>query len=249
MEEESILLSTTESTSDNRINSTEFAVNESRRLRSWQPLIKRSAMIIGISLILIAFLHFSYVFHPFNASVLPLERTSRHTTRYRNVSTTIISLPNSTNRLDVTRHESQQKVTCVFGIRYSDGAFGNRMFLFASAYGLARLHACHLYVHPWIIVDLRTTFKINLNQTPVNILHNLAEFENRTDIFRRYSACTLFGDLFKIPLPQNYTRYELVGFYQAFGYFDRFRKEIDQLFEFNSDTVKLITPFVEEMIK
>ncbi|CAM4987659.1 unnamed protein product, partial [Rotaria socialis] len=201
MEEESILLSTTESTSDNRINSTEFAVNESRRLRSWQPLIKRSAMIIGISLILIAFLHFSYVFHPFNASVLPLERTSRHTTRYRNVSTTIISLPNSTNRLDVTRHESQQKVTCVFGIRYSDGAFGNRMFLFASAYGLARLHACHLYVHPWIIVDLRTTFKINLNQTPVNILHNLAEFENRTDIFRRYSACTLFGDLFKIPLP------------------------------------------------
>ncbi|CAF2143568.1 unnamed protein product [Rotaria magnacalcarata] len=249
MEEKSILLSTTESISNNRINSIESDVNESRRLRSWQPLIKRSAMIIGISLILIAFLHFSYVFRPFNAIVLPLEKTSLHPTRNRNVSTTIISLPNSTSRLDGARHESQPRVSCVFGIRYSDGAFGNRMFLFASAYGLARLHACHLYVHPWIIVDLRTTFTINLNQTPVNILNNLAEFENRTDIFRRYSACTLFSDLFKIPLPKNYTRYELVGFYQAFGYFDRFRKEIDQLFEFNSETIRLITPFVEQMIK
>ncbi|CAF0996581.1 unnamed protein product [Rotaria sp. Silwood1] len=249
MGQESRILSVDDSTVNNRINSAQSSVIDSHRLRPWQPLFRRSTMLIGITIAVTGIFHLSYAFHESNSVLLTRHQSLVRTSQDRNLSTTTTPLQNNTNKTDVVLRESELPVSCVFGILRSDGSFGNRMFLFASAYGLARIHSCHLYVHPWIIFDLRSTFTINLNQTPVQLLKNPAEFENRTDVFRRYSACTLFNDLFKIPLPSNYTRYELVGFYQAFGYFDRFRTEVVQLFEFNSETIRIITPFVEQLVK
>ena len=65
--------------------------------------------------------------------------------------------------------EKAQKPSCLIMIQTTDGGKGNRMFLFASAYGLARLHQCELYVAPYILIDLRSIFVLNLNNTPVRL--------------------------------------------------------------------------------
>lgn len=145
--------------------------------------------------------------------------------------------------------KAQNPPTCLLIIRSADGALGNRMFLFASAYGLARLHQCELYVAPWIIYDLRSVFQININQTKVHLVTNDSVVVNRTDIYGRYSACTLYEDLFRVPLNKTYSNYEMIGFYQAYGYFEKYRDEINFLFQFNTATISLLVPFVEQLLK
>ena len=142
----------------------------------------------------------------------------------------------------------QGPAQCLISIRTADGAIGNRMFLFASAYGLARLHQCELYVAPWILTDLRSIFIVNITNTPVHLITNNSIL-NQTGIFQRYSACTLFTDLLKIPLNSNLTRYEMVGFYQAFGYFIKYRDELAYLFQFNQAAIRNNVPLVEQLLQ
>ena len=143
----------------------------------------------------------------------------------------------------------QGPTSCVIIIRSYDGALGNRMFLFASAYGLARLHQCSLYVAPYILTDLRSVFVVNINQTRVHITTNDSEVINRTDVYGRYSACTLYSDLFRVPLHKNMTRYEMVGFYQAYGYFEKYRDEINYLFQFNAGSIEGNVAMVESLLR
>jgi len=145
--------------------------------------------------------------------------------------------------------KAQSPPACLIIIRTADGQFGNRMFLFASAYGLARLHQCTLYVAPWILNDLRAIFRIDINQTKVHLTTNDSVVSNPKEIFGRYSACTLFSDLFRIPLNSTYSRYEMIGFYQAYGYFEKYREEINFLFQFKSEPVSRNVALVEQLLK
>jgi hypothetical protein len=141
-----------------------------------------------------------------------------------------------------------QKPTCLIVIRSADGAIGNRMFLFASAYGLARLHQCELYVAPWILIDLRSIFTVNLNHTPVHLITRDSVVKEGP-LNGRYSSCTLFDDLLRVPLKENLTRYEMIGFYQAFGYFVKYKDEVSYLFQFNQAAIKNNVPLVEQLLK
>jgi len=138
--------------------------------------------------------------------------------------------------------------TCLIIIRTVDGAIGNRMFLFASAYGLARLHQCHLYVAPWIIRDLRSIFLVHLNETPIHLITD-DRVVNQTGIVKRYSSCTFFNDLVRIPLKENLTKYEMIGFYQAFGYFIKYKDEISHLFQFNQAAIRNVVPLVDQLLQ
>jgi len=144
--------------------------------------------------------------------------------------------------------KAQKPATCLILLRTVDGGIGNRMFFFASAYGLARLHQCNLYVGPWILNDLRTTFVVNINSTPVHLITN-DSIVNTTGLVQRFSACTLFDDLLKVPLNQNLTVYEMTGFYQAYGYFVKYKEEITYLFRFNRDVIQRNVPLVEQLLK
>ncbi|CAF1289980.1 unnamed protein product [Rotaria sordida] len=144
--------------------------------------------------------------------------------------------------------DKAQSPTCLVIIRTADGGIGNRMFLFASAYGFARLHQCNLYVAPWIIRDLRSIFLINLNNTPIHLITN-DSVVNQTGIYGRYSACTLFNDLLKVPLNSNLTRYEMIGFYQSFGYFIKYKTEISHLFQFNQASILRNVELVEQLLQ
>ncbi|CAF4619677.1 unnamed protein product, partial [Rotaria sp. Silwood2] len=144
--------------------------------------------------------------------------------------------------------KAQLPTTCLVIIRTADGGIGNRMFLFASAYGFARLHQCDLYVASWIVKDLRSIFTINLNDTPVHLIKNDSVL-NQTGIYGRYSACTLYNDLLKVPLNQNLTRYEMIGFYQSFGYFIKYKEEISYLYQFNQAAIVRNVALVEQLLQ
>lgn len=156
---------------------------------------------------------------------------------------------NSFNQTNILKDKAQGPATCLIIIRSADGAIGNRMFLFASAYGVARLHQCQLYVAPWILNDLRSVFRIEINQTKVQLTTDDSLVVNRTDIYGRYSACTLYSDLFRVPFNTSFQRYEMVGFYQAFGYFEKYREEVKYLFQFNSVAIERNVPVVATLLK
>lgn len=156
---------------------------------------------------------------------------------------------NSYDNLTRLNDKAQSPTTCLIIIRILPGRFGNRMFLFASAYGLARLHQCTLYVAPSILIDLRTVFRIDINQTKVHLTTNDSVIGNPKEIFGRYTVCTLFSDLLRIPLNSTYSRYEMTGFYQAYGYFEKYREEINFLFQFKSEPVSRNVVLVEQLLK
>ena len=159
------------------------------------------------------------------------------------------SVPNPQNITNMLRDKAQGPPTCLIIIRSADGALGNRMFLFASAYGVARLHQCQLYVAPWILNDLRSVFRIDINETKVQLTTDDSLVVNRTDIYGRYSACTLYSDLFRVPFNTTFQRYEMVGFYQAFGYFEKYREEINFLFQFNWVAIERNVPLVASLLQ
>lgn len=144
------------------------------------------------------------------------------------------SILNSYHQTNLLRDKAQDPASCLIIIRSADGSLGNRMFLFASAYGVARLHKCQLYVNPWILSDLRSVFRLEMNETKVRLTTDDSLVVNRTNIYGRYSACTLYSDLFRIPFNESFRRYEMVGFYQAYGYFEKYREALNFLFQFNS---------------
>ena len=144
--------------------------------------------------------------------------------------------------------KAKPPATCLLVIRDADGGTGNRMFLFASAYGLARLHQCDLYVAPYIIRDLQAIFVVNLTNTPVHLITD-ESVVNQTNLTRRYSACTLYEDLLRVPLTENLTKYELNGFYQAFGYFVKYKHEVNYLYQFNQGSIEKNVDLVEQLVK
>ncbi|CAF3408366.1 unnamed protein product [Rotaria socialis] len=182
----------------------------------------------------------------FDRSQFTILRSSNSKIYYSSIRGLLLSNNNYSKNL---HDKAQAPLTCLIIIRTADGALGNRMFLFASAYGLARLHQCKLYVAPWILIDLRSVFLIPINQTKVQLTTDDSVVVNRTDIYGRYSACTLYSDLFKIPLNSTFNRYEMVGFYQAYGYFEKYKEEIAFLFQFNSGAIASVVPLVDQLLK
>ncbi|CAF4197943.1 unnamed protein product, partial [Adineta steineri] len=51
---------------------------------------------------------------------------------------------------------------CYIILRERSGRLGNRLFMFASAYGLSLKHSCQLYIDRNIIDELQTSFDMNL---------------------------------------------------------------------------------------
>jgi hypothetical protein len=56
-----------------------------------------------------------------------------------------------------------QTRNCIVYMNDNAGRLGNRMFMIASAYGLARLHFCHLYLKPEVISEMNAIFVLDLS--------------------------------------------------------------------------------------
>ncbi len=70
----------------------------------------------------------------------------------------------------VTRFD---RFPCVIVIRPAGGRLGNRMFLFASAYGLASWHMCGLHIESDLFNNLSAIFRTKLSQLKKQIIYLL----------------------------------------------------------------------------
>jgi len=125
---------------------------------------------------------------------------------------------------------------CVILLRESKGDLGNRMFMFASAYGLARIHACKMYVAQHILNELEASFHIW-------ILHLITknEMKNLTGIVSWPAVCKFFPELMK---PNAVRYFELTGFWRSFGYFINFRSEILEQFAFRPSILRVVASYL-----
>ncbi|CAF1426557.1 unnamed protein product [Rotaria magnacalcarata] len=81
-------------------------------------------------------------------------------------------LVNSKNQSNLTQSIRQTRNTaCIVYLEHISGRLGNKLFMVASAYGLARLHSCHLYLTPAIINEMKLVFIFDLS--PVLISTNM----------------------------------------------------------------------------
>ncbi len=123
---------------------------------------------------------------------------------------------------------------CVVLLRNINGRLGNRMFMFASAYGLARTHACKLYIAQHILNELQTTFDISVPH-----LVTKAEMKTYERIVSRNTLCNFFPELMT---PKVIQYFELTGYWQSFRYFIHVKHEILDQFSFQSSVLAVITP-------
>ena len=66
------------------------------------------------------------------------------------------------NSLNTSQNPCEQ-IRCSVILRNSGGRLGNRMFMFASAYGLARTQNCRLHVADSILKELSREFSNEIN--------------------------------------------------------------------------------------
>lgn len=161
-------------------------------------------------------------------------------TDYSNRSTTkpILSNQNQVTRLDMIR--------CVVYVKDKLGRFGNRIFITASAYGLARLHSCHLYIRQEILDEIQRTFTPNfssllLTSTTFDLMMNKS---NSTFRIKKHVVCEFIRELTRPNAISKGQLFELTGFWQSYLHFSKYSDEIRQnIFIGSSSVLEKISPF------
>ena len=111
-----------------------------------------------------------------------------------------------------------QRVQCSIILRDQSGRLGNRLFMFASAIGLALTHSCYLHISAEIIHELNQSFELDLARLPAGF------GPNRSEPGRKISNhCSYLTDLFRANTSQII---ELTGFWQVHTYFSNYSTEI-----------------------
>ena len=117
-------------------------------------------------------------------------------------------------------------------LRISGGRLGNRMFMFASAYGLARTHNCRLHVSKSILAELSNNFQMKLIDE--NMWLSQEEFSNLKNIHNKNIVCSFLPELLR---PNAFKNIELYGYWQSYLYFDAYREEIREFFSARNDSL------------
>lgn len=139
------------------------------------------------------------------------------------------------------RNQSSISPCCAIVLVDRQGRLGNRMFMFASAIGLALTYSCQLAIESEILSELESVFTINLSQIPKMKLLETSRVKQCAD--QKYNYCNYFHINF------NETRYhviELTGFWQSYRFFDKYRRLIKNQFIFKHSIKQKITHFFHQ---
>ncbi|CAF1085416.1 unnamed protein product [Adineta steineri] len=131
-----------------------------------------------------------------------------------------------------------EKVRCNVIYRGSGGRLGNRMFMYASAYGLARTQNCRLYVAPPILTELSANFQM----IPIDSKMYLSDedYSKLYNIEIKSTTCTFQHELLR---PNAFKNIELGGYWQSYLHFDAFREEIREIFTGRKDTLERVANY------
>lgn len=131
---------------------------------------------------------------------------------------------------------------CTIILRKVNGRLGNVLFMFASAYGLAKTHSCSLHISQDILDILRGTFELNLTN---HITEESIDFLIGQNITSQHSDCQFDPKLMR---PEVVKYFELIGYWQAFGYFSQYLNEIRTLLSFKQHVLRLMFPFISSIL-
>lgn len=133
------------------------------------------------------------------------------------------------NRTFVEPTIREQKLRCIVLVQDVKGRLGNRLFLVASGYGLARLHSCHLYLTPQIVEELKRTFLLDVS--PVLISSSLFHSINNRNFTSMNSTskevdCRYLPELSRPNGIPPGTIFDLQGFWQSYLHFAQYADEL-----------------------
>ncbi|CAF3262754.1 unnamed protein product [Rotaria sp. Silwood2] len=119
-------------------------------------------------------------------------------------------------------------IRCVVYTRFRGGRLGNRMFTMATAYALARLHSCHLFIPPVILGEIRSVFVFNLPPFLLSMRMFKLISKNISDPMKKITRdiiCQYIPELIRPNAIVEGSIFEVKGFWQSYLHFDRYRDE------------------------
>ncbi|CAF1389144.1 unnamed protein product [Adineta steineri] len=114
--------------------------------------------------------------------------------------------------------------------------------MFASAYGLSKIHGCSLYIGDRFRKTLNEVFELNLTN---EISKDNVQLLQEEHIVSRFSECDF--DL-RLMRPEAIQYFELHGYWQAYGYFSRYIDEIRAILSFKQSIVTMTFPFISSLL-
>jgi hypothetical protein len=128
---------------------------------------------------------------------------------------------------------SSSSIRCIVYLEERRGRLGNRMFMIASAYGLARIHDCHLCFSTEIIEEMRKIFVFDLPPFFLSQIMLNSSIDNGSEPWIRISrfiGCEYVTELVRPDAIRQGYIFELRGFWQSYLYFakhiNEFREHI-----------------------
>ena len=129
---------------------------------------------------------------------------------------------------------------CMIILRERNGRLGNRLFMFATALGLALTHSCCLDISTEIINELNRSFELDLKRMPLGSRQNYPRKEHKI-----YNHCSYLT----IPFQKNSTQgIEITGFWQVHKYFLNHSVEIRRQLRFKSSILNQVNTFLHKNI-
>ncbi|CAF1079432.1 unnamed protein product [Adineta steineri] len=125
----------------------------------------------------------------------------------------------------------EQKIGCIVYIPDTSGRLSNRMFLVASAYGLARLYSCHLYIELKMINELKSVFILDLSPLLISSSTFNSLTSNISKPMSRISKgvdCDYITNLTRSNAISSGTIFELRGYWLSYLHFAKYDEELRQ---------------------
>ncbi|CAF3590451.1 unnamed protein product [Rotaria sp. Silwood1] len=111
----------------------------------------------------------------------------------------------------------------------NSGRLGNRMFVAASAYGLARLHSCHLYLSPDITKNMNEIFILDLSPFLISTTMFNSIIHNTSDSITKITksvGCHYVRELTRPNAISPGHIFELTGYWQSYLHFAKYSEDI-----------------------
>ena len=137
-------------------------------------------------------------------------------------------------------------VRCIVHAKEQNGRFGNRMFLVASAYGLARLHSCHLYLTTEIQAEMQDIFSPHFSSLLLSstAFQSMVNESNPESSVSKYVQCEYLRYLTRPNGISEGEIFELIGYWQSYLYFLKYANELRQnIFIPKTSTLRRISRF------
>lgn len=124
---------------------------------------------------------------------------------------------------------SESTYSCLIVLRKSDGRLGNHMFMYSSAYGLAKKKGCLMHVEPLVLENLASIFNIKPAKWAID--EQTIGFEKIRKIF---NGCRLeYVSLSKA----IEGKIELTGYWQSYKYFQDCLTDVLHQFTFRKSVM------------